>query len=390
METPYQPPNILRLFGITLRDYVPVEDFADERLLAAGVDGRVADPEEPAPESIHPPDKIPRVFTGLEDWPHGTNLRCWQCDFTFDDRPKFVPTHVREAENGGIEFGVLGNMCTFNCAELWISIHYAGKEDQRWRAQDNLCLVYFLFTGRRVARIRPAPHKTELRQYGGELDEDAFWKKMRDLDTLAGLRDHTPGSVVPERDRAPAVPERDRVKTALATLRVNGGLGGAPALRAVAAGGDTLGSRRPAPGEPLAVGQKSVWGVCGLPHEARREDPGAEGLGDAPLADSIAVAVPAAVPGRSLKADNVAGHADAADDLEALLAGRADLDDDALGDPRDFPTGGGPPLPRIEGPVNLDDILGADAEPPAVAAAEPAPSISNDDMDALLAELGAL
>lgn len=393
METPYQPPNILRLFGITLRDYVPVEDVADERLLAAGVDGRAADPEDPSPESIHPPDKIPRVFTGLEDWPHSTNLRCWQCDFTFDDRPKFVPTHVREAENGGIEFGVLGNMCTFNCAELWISIHYAGKEDQRWRAQDNLCLVYFLFTGRRVARIRPAPHKTELRQYGGELDEDAFWKKMRDLDSLAGLRDHTPGSVVPERDRAPAVPERDRVKTALATLRVNGGLGGAPALRAVAAGGDTLGSRRPAPGEPLAVGQKSVWGVCGLPHEADPA-PGAESRADAPLAsgaqpDSIAI------PPTSRKADNVASRADTADELEALLADRADFDDDfAQGDP-----GGGPPLPRIEGPVDLDDILGVDrpddaapaaaAEPPA-AAAEPSPSISNDDMDALLAELGAL
>ena len=57
------------------------------------------------------PDKIPRVFTGLEDWPHRTNLCCWVCDCTFDDRPKFVPTYGREGENGGIEFGVKGNIC---------------------------------------------------------------------------------------------------------------------------------------------------------------------------------------------------------------------------------------------------------------------------------------
>ncbi|NBW87833.1 MAG: hypothetical protein EBR23_13665, partial [Planctomycetia bacterium] len=212
METPYQPPNILRLFGITLKEWTPIEDVADKRLLRQAADGH---PGAAATEAVQPYDKVPRVFTGIEDWPLSTNLRCWQCDSTFDDRPKFVPTYVREAENGGIEFGVRGNMCTFNCAELWIHIHYAGKEDQRWRIQDNLCLVYFLFTGHRAARILPAPHKTELRQYGGELDEETFWKKMRTLDSLAGLRDHTPGSIVPDRDRTPAIPECDRVKTAL-------------------------------------------------------------------------------------------------------------------------------------------------------------------------------
>ena len=239
MEPPYQRPNILRLPEVTIGDYIGLEDFVDnQRLLAAGDDSRTLDPEEPAPEHIHPPDKIPRVFTGIEDWLASTNLRCWQCGFTFDGPPKFVPTYVRESDDGGIEFGVHGNMCTFNCAELWISINYAGKEDQRWRAQENLCLVYFLFTGRRIARIRPAPNKTELRQYGGELDEEAFWNKMRGLDNVAGLRDHTPCSVIPERDRTPAVPPRGRVKSALAALNGNSGRSAASDLN-------------------------NVWGVCG-------------------------------------------------------------------------------------------------------------------------------
>jgi hypothetical protein len=201
MDNVYRPPSILRLTGITLADYVPVEDMADRRLLDPSTDEAGAETEI-TPEEIQPLDKIPRVFTGLEDWPHRTNLRCWWCGFTFDDRPKFEVTYVREAESG-IEFGVRGNMCTFNCAEAWIELNYGGhaNNEKRWRAQDNLCLAYFMFTGRRVSRIKPAPSKTELRQYGGDWDEDLYWRKLRELDPVAGLRDHTPGSVVSERVR---------------------------------------------------------------------------------------------------------------------------------------------------------------------------------------------
>jgi hypothetical protein len=199
-DLPYKAPNILRLTGIRMADYVPVEDVADAILMDGGTDNLV---DVPAPESIMPPDKIPRTFSGLEDWPMHSNLKCWMCDHTFDDRPKFVPTHVREGENGGIEFGVKGNFCTFNCAELWILTHLGGRagNKERWGTQDGLCLVYFMFTGRRVSRIKPAINKTELRQYGGEMDPDVFSRKMRELDPIAGLKDHTLGSIIPERDR---------------------------------------------------------------------------------------------------------------------------------------------------------------------------------------------
>jgi hypothetical protein len=324
MEPPYQRPNILRLPEVTIGDYIGLEDFVDnQRLLAAGDDSRTLDPEDPAPEHIHPPDKIPRVFTGIEDWLTNTNLRCWQCGFTFDGPPKFVPTYVRESDEGGIEFGVHGNMCTFNCAELWISINYAGKEDQRWRAQENLCLVYFLFTGRRIARIRPAPNKTELRQYGGELDEESFWNKMRGLDNVAGLRDHTPCSVIPERDRTPAVPQRGRVKSALAALHGSSG-------------------------RPPATDLNSVWGICGQ-----------EG----------GLPSPQTVCGRD-NADNVAAG-DITEFLDEILA--ADdvpvLASPVLASPPMPPVRASPPVPPMP--------------PPA-----PAAEISNEDMDALLAELG--
>jgi hypothetical protein len=229
------------------------------------------------------------VFTGLDDWPQGTNLRCWQCDYTFDGRPKFVPTYVREIDSGGLEFGVQGNMCTFNCAELWIRINYAGKDDLRWRAQDLLCLVYFLFTGRRVVRILPAPLKTEQRRYGGDLDEEGFWKKLRSLDPVDGLRDHTPGSVRPERDRA---------SDAKSLLR-----------------GLELGRRE------VSCAPKSIWEVCGLPPalagapEAKGEDP-VEGGHAAGGAETPAAPVESAPP-----ADSTEPPPMTEDELVALLLG---------------------------------------------------------------------
>jgi hypothetical protein len=334
MEKPYTPPSILRLTGITMKDYVPVEDFADSSLLDPSTDGPDYGPGEPAPESIHPPDKIPRTFTGLEDWPLHTNLRCWVCDFTFDDRPKFVSPYVREAENGGIEFGVLGNMCTFNCAELWIEEHLGARasNEERWRAQENLCLVYFLFTGRRTAHIKPAPKKTEMRKYGGDWDEDTFWRHLRELDPVAGLRDHTPGSVIPE---------RDRVRAALAVLRSRAD-NSLPTPRVIA---DERDARKELPpGEPIAVGPDSVWGVCGLP---------------AAEADSIAVVDPPAAPGG-------AGPGAELDDLDALLAERGDMD-------------------------AADDVDAADdaSAAPADASAAPAPApLADSDVDDLLADLG--
>ena len=228
METRYTPPNILRLVGVKLDQYQSIEAAAEERLVEGAGD---AAPQPP--DAVQPFDKIPRVFTGLEDWPRHTNLRCWQCDFSFDDRPKFVPTFVREvggADGGrGLEIGVLGNMCTFACAELWIREKNMLGLEQRWRAQDNLTFVYFLFTGRPIARISPALNKTDMRQYGGgDLDADTFCRKMRELEA------------VPRGDAVPApVPEGERIRIV---------------LRSLERGAATV-----------VANTNTVWGVCGVP-----------------------------------------------------------------------------------------------------------------------------
>jgi hypothetical protein len=231
--------------GITVNEWRSVEDEADDRLTDnCGQVGAAP------PDAFMPMDKIPSVFTGLDSWPAHSNLRCWSCTFTFDGRPSFVPTYLRENASGGLEVGVLGNTCTFNCAELMIETSGLPPEE-RQRMQENLCVVYFLFTGHHVTRIKPAPPKTKLHQYGGEWDEETFWKKLRELDPAHGLRDHTPGSVVPE---------RERVQMARASFCKNGW---SQTARVVVGSPSTTPIT---PGTPIPVGTNSVWKVCGLPN----------------------------------------------------------------------------------------------------------------------------
>lgn len=164
----YKKPNILNLTDISLTDYISFEEEAEKRLIIDDNDN-----------NIFSYNKIPKVFTVLDKWPLETNLKCWSCCFTFNDRPIFIPIYIRDV-NDSIEIGVYGNMCSFNCAELWIETHYCNREE-RQKMQNNLCYLFFIFTGRTITRIKPALCKTNLLQYGGNMDEDTFLDNMNTL-----------------------------------------------------------------------------------------------------------------------------------------------------------------------------------------------------------------
>ena len=197
MDNAARRPNIFRLRGITLKDFTSIEDVFDAKLLETAETETFLDPP--------PFDKIPAVFTRLEDWPLSTNLRCWSCVFSFDGPPCFIPTYLRPGETS-VEIGVLGNFCTFNCAARYIDDTFPPQAfaQKHWQMRDNLCYAYFRFTGLAdVTHIKPAPPKTELLEFGGGLSEEEFWNQLRKLDPLHGLRDHRLGTVVPERLRRP-------------------------------------------------------------------------------------------------------------------------------------------------------------------------------------------
>ena len=202
MDTPTKPPNILHLQGITLDDFVPIEDVFDTKILeASDTEGTCSEP------FIR--DKIPMIFTSLEDWPSTTSLQCWSCVFSFDSPPCFIPTFVRQGakSENSVEMGVLGNFCTFNCAARYIDDTFPPQAfaQKHWRMHDNLRLVYHHFTQHRIAHIKPSPPKTERLEFGGSLSKDEFWDQLRELDPRYGLRDHRPGTVVPDRLRSPSL-----------------------------------------------------------------------------------------------------------------------------------------------------------------------------------------
>jgi hypothetical protein len=178
----HRRPNMLSLPGIKFSDWVSPEVAAEDKFMQLGQDETVAAPVEH--ELLL--EKIPAVFAGLNDWPDRTDLRCHACTLSFADRPKFIPTYIREATGGGgpqfVEMGVQGNFCSFACAELWIETRTAAGTEKRWRLQDNLRLAYHFFTGRHIAQIRAALPYTDLQTYGGDLDLTAWLRRNRELE----------------------------------------------------------------------------------------------------------------------------------------------------------------------------------------------------------------
>jgi len=184
MDIPYRRCNTLRLQGISLADYESIEALADQRFLNETIDEDQSDRLERTNVQTH--EKLPTVFTGLEEWPLSTTLCCHECSMTFTTRPKFIPTFIREAAGGmgasRIEMGVRGNFCSWGCAELWIESRNVSSTEQRWRLQDNLRHAFHMFTGSHVSQIRAALPREELLQYGGELELATWLRRNRELE----------------------------------------------------------------------------------------------------------------------------------------------------------------------------------------------------------------
>jgi hypothetical protein len=165
-----------------MEHYKSMEDMFDKQIL---------DSIEHKPEILTKKyDTIPKVFTDIKHWPRKTNLKCWMCDFFFEDVPKFIPTYIKDNNTNhnyggqsGIELGVLGNMCSFSCTALYITTYFH-KKDDAWKLLDNLAILHKLFTGKSVHYIPQAPHKTCMEQYGGTVSETDFRKKIHDTETL--------------------------------------------------------------------------------------------------------------------------------------------------------------------------------------------------------------
>ena len=153
---------VVFLKGVSIEDYKEVEDQFDERLMQNEYHAYDS-------SSFEIYDTIPSTFEGLDKWPESTNLKCWNCDFTFASRPVFIPINISEYKEGEMMTNVYGNFCTFSCAARFIK-DYMPKE-----LNSNLVMLSRIFNKNDgINIIYPSPQRTIMKKYGGTISDEKY------------------------------------------------------------------------------------------------------------------------------------------------------------------------------------------------------------------------
>lgn len=161
----FKTPKVLFIKGVFIKDCVPVDDLFDEQIMDQARD----DPIE-----INSFTPLPTLFTGLDEWPDKTNLRCYYCDRVTDNTPVFVPKTIEPSKNGYI-MATEGSFCTFNCAVHYIDFYYPKIHDNL-NKKNMLKLLYKVFYGKTVTEILKSPSKYDMVCYGGNLTQKEYEK----------------------------------------------------------------------------------------------------------------------------------------------------------------------------------------------------------------------
>jgi hypothetical protein len=188
--------GVLFLQGVFKSDCGRIEDFFHDRLLHGN----------DKPKKIY--DKLPIIFTGLGSWPTHTNLLCWNCTLPVLARPWFEPQSINPVSKGNVgdyidsskldksgiikndyKINVKGCFCTHNCVMRYI-MNYSKSMSERIDKKFMLLFLYEIMTGIKISNIDPAPHHTELLQYGGDKTEAEFRKKIDDINNVHSKREN--------------------------------------------------------------------------------------------------------------------------------------------------------------------------------------------------------
>lgn len=172
----YNTPNVLFLKGCFIGDCQSIEEIFNEQILKS------IDPVIDYEETIIY-DKVPEKFQDIETWVKSTNLKCWNCDFTFNNTPIFIPNGIYPSEKPNKKFSyidVVGNFCSFNCASNYINTMFINTEE-RWEKQNSLKFLYKIFNGKELVEIPISPPKTSMIQYGGKLTRKEYKQQIEEL-----------------------------------------------------------------------------------------------------------------------------------------------------------------------------------------------------------------
>ena len=181
--------GILFLQGVFKKDCKRMEDMFREKLISENTVTCEA--------KIY--DKIPVIFTTLENWLKSTNLQCWFCTRTFKGRPWFEPQSiepVNELSTGvildnqelkkctsrkSVAIVPVGVYCSCNCVRAYINLHTKDLAD-RLNKVEMLKYVYEIFSGKSIPDIQSSPPPTDMIQYGGDLTPTEYQQKIDSLD----------------------------------------------------------------------------------------------------------------------------------------------------------------------------------------------------------------
>ena len=151
------PPDVLFIKDVFIKDCID-DNIFENKLLESITD-------ETNEEQIY--DKIPSVFTGVENWSRN-NLLCWNCHLNFDTVPIFIPKSIEPNISSNIKtITVKGNFCSYMCAYSYILSRTRNIQEQIENI-NNLNYIYKMLTG------NPAPESikiidfTQMERYGGE------------------------------------------------------------------------------------------------------------------------------------------------------------------------------------------------------------------------------
>ena len=168
MEQPYQIPNILHLCKLTHDEWKQMDD----EQLAVPLDVTEIYDINEANYGV-----ILHCFTGAEDWPNTTGLKCWFCCLNFDVFPKFIPTYIKETERDQYEIGVMGNFCSFGCAAGYVR-HVAKTPADFEIYMSRLCHLHWIFMGEYIHIIEPPQPTHVMKEYGGTMNREQYIQSL--------------------------------------------------------------------------------------------------------------------------------------------------------------------------------------------------------------------
>jgi hypothetical protein len=165
--------KILFLNGVFLNDCVPIDEIFEQQLMD----------QIEIDRPVLKYDKMPSIFTNIDDWCEKVNIQCWNCNLMFDNKPVFMPTYIEHINGFDYSIGIEGCFCTFTCASHFIDIVYKKIYDNINR-KNMLSLLWKIFhkSNHMIKFFNIPPSKYDMIHYGGNKEIKDFKLELKQLD----------------------------------------------------------------------------------------------------------------------------------------------------------------------------------------------------------------